>query len=210
MQMSSGRRLYVGRLPQDVTREEVESIFEGKIVDVRMMQGFAFVEFEQLESLPAKKDMLTTIYWNNKDAERAVAEKHNSDFKENRLIVEYALPPKPLRAPPTGGYAGGYGGRGYDRGYGGPPPPRRDYPPRGGPRSGYRLKVSNLNPGTSWQDLKDFARQAGFVSSADVDRDDPTVGYVTYPDRRDADYALDKMDRTELQGSKVYIDEVAG
>ncbi|KAM0787991.1 hypothetical protein ACM66B_006192 [Microbotryomycetes sp. NB124-2] len=190
--LSSGRRLYIGRLPPDVTRDEVESFFEGKIVDIRMMQGFCFLEFETLE-----------------DAERAVADKHNADFKGNRLIVEYAMPPKPLRNPVgygAGGYGGGRGGYGggYDRP---PPPPRRDFAPRGG-RGGIKLKVSGLPSGTSWQDLKDFARQAGFVSSADVDRDDPTVGYVTYPDRRDADYALDKMDRTELHGSKVYIDEV--
>lgn len=32
--------------------------------------------------------------------------------------------------------------------------------------------------------------------------------YVTFPDRRDADYALDRLDRTDLHGSKVYLDEV--
>ncbi|KAK4050546.1 hypothetical protein OIO90_005013 [Microbotryomycetes sp. JL221] len=259
--LSSGRRLYVGRLPTDVTRDEVESLFTGKIVDVRMMQGFAFVEFDQLE-----------------DAERAVAEKHNEDYKGTRLIVEYAMPPKPVRQQQAGGYSGGrggYGGGGYDRGYGGgydrgyaggygggygggyasegygpgyggydrgygaydrgyggppPPPSRRGYPSRGGSR-GIRLKVTGLARGTSWQkaddgrtvdannatrtrtarqDLKDFARQAGFVSSSDVDAEDPTIGYISYPDRRDADYALDKLDRTELNGAQVLIDEMGG
>jgi arginine/serine-rich splicing factor 4/5/6 len=47
----SGRRLYVGRVSQDATRKDLESFFgtHGPIVDVRLMGGFAFLEYEQLK-----------------------------------------------------------------------------------------------------------------------------------------------------------------
>merc|ERR1712012_1411957 len=38
----------------------------------------------------------------------------------------------------------------------------RGKPP--GPRTGYRLVVENLSSSTSWQDLKDYMRQAGEVT----------------------------------------------
>lgn len=49
--MQSGRRLYIGRLSQDATRSEVETYFgtHGKIVDVRLMAGFCFLEYEELK-----------------------------------------------------------------------------------------------------------------------------------------------------------------
>jgi arginine/serine-rich splicing factor 4/5/6 len=47
----SGRRLYIGRLSQDATRKDVEALFgtHGSIVDVRLMAGFAFLEYEELK-----------------------------------------------------------------------------------------------------------------------------------------------------------------
>lgn len=75
----SGRRLYVGRLDQDATRKDVESYFatHGPIVDVRLMAGFCFLEYEQL-----------------KDAEQAVNDLNGKDFMNQRLIVEFAKPPR--------------------------------------------------------------------------------------------------------------------
>lgn len=47
----SGRRLYVGRLAASANREEVEKFFSthGKLVDIRMMVGFCFLEYEELK-----------------------------------------------------------------------------------------------------------------------------------------------------------------
>lgn len=47
----SGRRLYIGRLPQDVTRKDLDGFFGaiGPIVDIRIMAGFCFLEFEELK-----------------------------------------------------------------------------------------------------------------------------------------------------------------
>merc|ERR1719422_1423466 len=49
-----------------------------------------------------------------------------------------------------------FGGRGRS------PPRRRGNPP--GRRTGYRLIVENLSSRTSWQDLKDYMRQAGEIT----------------------------------------------
>ena len=47
----SGRRLYVGRLDADATRKDVEDYFSthGPIVDVRLMAGFCFLEYQELK-----------------------------------------------------------------------------------------------------------------------------------------------------------------
>ena len=44
----NGKRLYVGRLSRDATRRDVEDFFAkaGPLIDIRVMQGFGFVEFE--------------------------------------------------------------------------------------------------------------------------------------------------------------------
>ncbi|KAM0790172.1 hypothetical protein ACM66B_005491 [Microbotryomycetes sp. NB124-2] len=223
--MSSGRRLYIGRVPPDVTRQDLEGLFApfGSVVDVRINQGYAFLEYAEL-----------------KDAERAVQELHYTDFMGERLIVEYAKPPRPREdqcrryggGGGGGGYGGGYGGgggggggyggdrgggygdrgggyggdRGGDRGggYGGgydrAPPPRRAPPP------GYKLVITGAPDGTSWQDLKDFARQAsGRVTSADVDRSDGK-GYVEYATQEDADNAITELNGKELNGSTVTVE----
>jgi hypothetical protein len=48
--MQAGRRLYVGRIPQAATRADFEEFFGrmGKLVDVRIMAGFAFIEYADL------------------------------------------------------------------------------------------------------------------------------------------------------------------
>jgi arginine/serine-rich splicing factor 4/5/6 len=42
------RRLYIGRLPADARSEDMNKFVEGygRVVDCRVMTGFAFVEFE--------------------------------------------------------------------------------------------------------------------------------------------------------------------
>ncbi|BGP27257.1 splicing factor, arginine/serine-rich 4 [Rhodotorula toruloides] len=188
--MQAGRRLYVGRVPQAATRADFDDVFGrmGKLVDVRIMAGFAFIEYADL-----------------RDAEEAVNELNNKDFLGDRIMVEFAKPPRSIMddrfgGPPPrgGGYGGGYGGppsRGFDR----PPPPRAG--------SGFRITIQGLREGTSWQDVKDFARQAGTVSFADVDRRDPTVGFVEYNSRYDAEDAVRKLHDTELNGAKVSVVE---
>lgn len=75
----SGRRLYVGRLNEQATKDDVSAHFStlGKVVDIRMMGTFAFIEYEDL-----------------KNAEDAVAEFSGKEFLGQRLMVEFAKPPR--------------------------------------------------------------------------------------------------------------------
>ncbi|RSH92393.1 hypothetical protein EHS25_008808 [Saitozyma podzolica] len=67
------RRLYVGRLPPTATRSDVEDHFKahGRIVDVRLMGNFGFIEFES-----------------ERDGEDAARELNGKEFMGENLIVE--------------------------------------------------------------------------------------------------------------------------
>ncbi|POY75997.1 hypothetical protein BMF94_1083 [Rhodotorula taiwanensis] len=54
-------------------------------------------------------------------------------------------------------------------------------------------------------DLKDFARAAGHVTFADIDRRDPTLGFIEYGSARDAEDAVRKLDGTDLVGAVVTV-----
>lgn len=69
--------------------------------------------------------------------------------------------------------------------------------------------VSGLPVSASWQDLKDFFRQAGDVIYSDVDRHGG--GIVEFASKSDQEYAITKLDDTEFvseyrnQGEKAYV-----
>ncbi|OJJ39138.1 hypothetical protein ASPWEDRAFT_36867 [Aspergillus wentii DTO 134E9] len=122
----SSTRLYLGNLPRNVTKQDIEEHFSshgsGKITEIKLMNGFGFIEYEDAM-----------------DARDVVPAFHGSDFKGERLTVQFARGPRRKENFPGP----------MDR----PSAPR----PR---RTGFRMLVSGL-PETSWQDLKDFARQSG-------------------------------------------------
>jgi len=53
--------------------------------------------------------------------------------------------------------------------------------------------------------LKDFGRDAGSVSFADIDRDFPGQGVLEYLSREDADRAVKDLDNKELRGRPVRV-----
>lgn len=167
---SAGRRIYVGRIPPDATRTDVEKYFGryGTLMDVRIMAGFGFLEYDSV-----------------RDAEDAVHDLNGRDFMGERLIVEFAKAPRGRDIHSGGGGGGGYGPR----------------------RGGFRLIVKGISHETSWQDLKDFARQAGNVTRADVDRNMPGEGLIEYASQDDADNAVRKLDGTDLKGMVVTVVE---
>ncbi|TFK76355.1 hypothetical protein BDN72DRAFT_231726 [Pluteus cervinus] len=77
--------------------------------------------------------------------------------------------------------------------------PRSRRPP------GVRLIVTGVSRDTSWQDLKDFGRDAGNVSFADIDRDTPGQGILEYLSREDADRAVKELDGRDLRGRPVRV-----
>jgi len=124
---------------------------------------------------------------NSKDAEDAVTNFNGKPFMGTNIVVEFAKESRPRRENYDGDRGGGHG------------PPRSRRPP------GIRLIVSGISRDTSWQDLKDFGREAGSVSFADIDRDFPGNGILEYLNRDDADRAVKDLDLKELRGKSVRV-----
>ncbi|KAF7778618.1 hypothetical protein Agabi119p4_2963 [Agaricus bisporus var. burnettii] len=119
-----------------------------------------------------------------KDAEEAVHTFNGKSFMGANIVVEFAKESRPRREPYEN-----------ERGHG----PRARRPP------GIRLVVTGVSRDTSWQDLKDFGRDAGSVSFADIDRESPGQGVLEYLNREDADRAVRELDGKELRGRPVRV-----
>jgi len=215
-------RIYVGRLPYRAKERDLEDFFHkyGKLRDVIIKNGFAFVEFDDA-----------------RDAEDAAHYLNGKELCGERVIVELTKrPPKgrdALRTSGTrylveryGGGGGGYG-RGNDRyggggdGYGG----GGAYGGRGGGGGGYnrsprrredgshphptqtrwRVIVENLSSRVSWQDLKDFMRSSGEVCYADAHRVHKNEGVVCFSNEADMRRALQTLNGKELEGRNVKL-----
>ncbi|XP_061486888.1 serine/arginine-rich splicing factor 6-like isoform X1 [Rhineura floridana] len=177
-------RVYIGRLSYHVREKDIQRFFGsyGRLLEVDLKNGYGFVEFED-----------------SRDAEDAVYELNGKDLCGERVIVEHARGPRRDRD----GYSsssrsgGGYSSRrasGRDK-YG--PPVRTEY----------RLIVENLSSRCSWQDLKDFMRQAGEVTYADAHKERTNEGVIEFRSYSAMKHALDKLDGTEINGRKIRLAE---
>ncbi|OCH92104.1 hypothetical protein OBBRIDRAFT_811845 [Obba rivulosa] len=119
---------------------------------------------------------------NTRDAEDAVSQFNGKPFMGANIVVEFAKESRPRRDVYEA-----------DRG------PRARRPP------GFRLVVSGISRDTSWQDLKDFGREAGSVSYADIDRDAAGEGVLEYLSREDAERAVKELDGRDLRGQPVRV-----
>jgi len=91
----SSTRLYLGNLPRNATKQDIENHFNshgtGEITEVKLMNGFGFIEY---------KDAM--------DARDIVPAFHGSDFMGERLTVQFARGPRHKDAfagPPERGNA---------------------------------------------------------------------------------------------------------
>lgn len=107
-------RVYVGRLNQRVTERDLERFFDGygKIRDVMMKAGYAFMDFQD-----------------RRDADDAVHDLNGKELLGERIIIEHATGTE----RGVGGYPNRGGGR--DRDYRDSRDRFRDYP---GPNSAMR------------------------------------------------------------------------
>ncbi|KAF0023711.1 hypothetical protein F2P81_024341 [Scophthalmus maximus] len=76
-------------------------------------------------------------------------------------------------------------------------------------RTENRLIVENLSSRVSWQDLKDFMRQAGEVTFADAHRPKLNEGVVEFASYSDLKNALEKLSGKEINGRKIKLIEAA-
>ncbi|XP_030632772.1 serine/arginine-rich splicing factor 6 isoform X3 [Chanos chanos] len=178
-------RVYVGRLSYHVREKDIQRFFSGygKLLEIDLKNGYGFVEFED-----------------TRDADDAVYELNGKELCGERVIVEHARGPRRDRD----GYGGGYGGGGS--GYSSRSRSGRD---KYGPpvRTEYRLVVENLSSRCSWQDLKDFMRQAGEVTYADAHKERTNEGVIEFRTYSDMRRALDKLDGTDINGRKIRLVE---
>ncbi|KAI7485190.1 hypothetical protein KC357_g3026 [Hortaea werneckii] len=167
----SNTRLYLGNLPRNATKADVENHFNthgtGEITEIKLMNGFGFIEY---------KDSM--------DARDVVPD--GSEFMGERLVVQFA---RGGNRPRDGQ---------FDQ-------PRMAPRPR---RTVHRMTITGLPFETSWQDLKDFARQSGLdVVYSEVNRHrDPSgtgKGFVEYETAADLAAAVEKLDNHDFKGSQV-------
>ncbi|KAF2145183.1 uncharacterized protein K452DRAFT_316282, partial [Aplosporella prunicola CBS 121167] len=165
----SSTRLYLGNLPRNATKADVEAHFAthgtGEITEIKLMNGFGFIEY---------KDAM--------DARDVVPAFHGSDFMGERLVVQFAR-----------------GSRRQNEGFAhqerAAPRPRR---------TPFRMSITGLPVETSWQDLKDFARQSGLdVVYSEVGRERDGRGFVEYETAVDLRNAVEKLDNREFKGQAV-------
>ncbi|XP_050501441.1 serine-arginine protein 55-like [Diabrotica virgifera virgifera] len=180
-----GSRVYVGGLPYGASERDLERFFRGygRMRDVLIKNGYGFVEFDDY-----------------RDADDAVYELNGKKLLGERVTVERA------RGTPRGRDQYASGGSRSSRNNDDRRSSNND---RYGPptRTNYRVLVENLSSRISWQDLKDYMRQAGEVTYADAHKQHRNEGVVEFASYSDMKNAIEKLDDTELNGRKLRLVE---
>ncbi|KAK7487145.1 hypothetical protein BaRGS_00021640 [Batillaria attramentaria] len=125
-----------------------------------------------------------------RDADDAVYELNGKELCNERVIIEHAR-----GTSRGGGYYGSARRSGWVDKYG--PPTRTEY----------RLIVENLSSRVSWQDLKDYMRQAGEVTYADAHKRHRNEGIIEFATYSDMKNALEKLDNTDINGRRIKLVE---
>ncbi|XP_002154006.1 serine/arginine-rich splicing factor 6 isoform X1 [Hydra vulgaris] len=178
-------RLYVGRLNNRVIERDLKKFFDnyGKIRDIMMKNGYAFVDFDDY-----------------RDADDAVYDLNGKELMGDRVIIEHAK-----------GIERGSGGAPYGRerfkddrsGFGRKQRARDKYGPP--VRTKWMLRVENLSSRVSWQDLKDYCRPHAEVTYADAHRKERGVACICTSTYEDMKNLIRKIDNTELNGKKIRV-----
>jgi len=195
--------VFIGGLNRRVVEKDIDRFFQNyqNIQDIALKDGFCFVKFGDY-----------------REAEDACYELNGRDILGDRVKVEIA------RGTPHGrdrdtwesgesrdrGRGGDRGrdDRGFDRRRNGfDHGDRRDRRNFGPPiRTNYRLIVENLSSRVSWQDLKNYMRQAGEVTFTDT-YPEKKEGCVEFISEKDMKSALDMLDGHELNGRRIKLFE---
>lgn len=210
-------RIYIGRLPERTRESDLERFLRGygDIKEIRLMTGYAFVEFEE-----------------ERDAEDAVYELNGKSVNGESVNVDYATVPRMTGRGRSPGYnsrrrydddrGSRYGRDGRDRrggggGYGGGRDRYEKYDDRNrrpagsqgyyGPlnKSPYRVIVKNLSVAVSWQDLKDFMRKAGEVTFTSAHQQKRNEGVAEFGNKESLERAMDELDGSEIHGMKIRL-----
>ncbi|KAF4100124.1 serine/arginine-rich splicing factor 4 isoform X3 [Onychostoma macrolepis] len=171
-------RVYVGKLSYRAREKDVERFFKG---------------YGKILEVDLKNGYGFVEFDDPRDADDAVCDLNGKDLCGKRVIVEHTIGQRR-----DGGSRSGRSSR-YGRGGG-----ERYGPPT---RTDYRLIVENLSSRCSWQDLKDYMRQAGEVTYADTNKGRKNEGVIEFRQYSDMKRALEKLDGTEVNGRKIRLIE---
>lgn len=152
-----------------------------------------FKGYGRITEILIKKGYGFVEFEDYRDADDAVYEMNGKKLLGERVTIE-----------PARGTARGSGGRRERE--------RRGGRSRYGPplRTKHRLIVENLSSRISWQDLKDYMRQAGEVTYADAHRDRKNEGVVEFATSSEMKAAIKQLDDTELNGRRIRLQEDRG
>jgi len=149
-----------------------------------------FYKFGKIRQVMIKRGYAFATFEDERDAEDAVRELNGKKLLGERVRLEFAKGER----------------RGSDR--------DRDSFRGAGASSGggsnYRVRVENLASNTAWQDLKDYMKQAGEVSYCKAHDERPGEGMVEFQRKDDMEWALDKLDGTELDGRRLRLSQEVG
>ncbi|CAG8973491.1 hypothetical protein HYALB_00002816 [Hymenoscyphus albidus] len=200
----SSTRLYLGNLPRNATKADVEAHFNthgtGEITEIKLMNGFGFIEYKDAmdarDVVPGMAPKHPMRHDGSKSpcATRALrlpaytilsTAFHGSDFMGERLTVQFARGTRSRDGP-------------FANNERTAPRPRR---------TPHRMQISGLPGETSWQDLKDFARQSSLdvvYSETGRDRDGKGASsFVEFETAADLKTAVEKLDGREFKGARV-------
>ncbi|OZJ03723.1 hypothetical protein BZG36_04156 [Bifiguratus adelaidae] len=144
-----------------------------------------FRSYGDIREITLKNGFGFVEFRDRRDAEDVVYDFHGKSFMGERLIVELARGTRADR----------------DR-------RRDDRADRPSNSQKYRIIIDGLAPRTTWQDIKDYFKQAGgTVTFADVLKDREGEGVVEFANYDDMKHALDTLNNGEIRGAKISLRE---
>merc|ERR1711937_73 len=208
-----GYSVFVGNLSRRARRDDLYDLFRdiGKVIEVDIKTGFAFVEMED-----------------RRDAEDAVKELNGSKIEGERISLEmskgcrdkyrdfartgrvryrsFSKSVSPSRRRFRSRSRGGRSrSRSRSRGRGGGGGRDRPY------RTRHSLTVDTLSSRCSWSELKDIFRKCGKVTYTDAhQRIGEGRGEVCFDSADDLRAALKEMDGFEINGKKISVFKTHG
>merc|ERR1711976_171061 len=193
-----GYSVFVGNLSRRARRDDLYDLFRdiGKVIEVDIKTGFAFVEMED-----------------RRDAEDAVKELNGSKIEGERISLEMS---KGCRDKYRDfARTGRVRYRSFSKSVS---PSRRRFRSRGGGggrdrpyRTRHSLTVDNLSSRCSWSELKDIFRKCGKVTYTDAhQRIGEGRGEVCFDSADDLRAALKEMDGFEINGKKISVFKTHG
>eukprot|EP00123_Amoebidium_parasiticum_P016415 comp23419_c0_seq1/m.38933 comp23419_c0_seq1/g.38933 ORF comp23419_c0_seq1/g.38933 comp23419_c0_seq1/m.38933 type:complete len:419 (-) comp23419_c0_seq1:450-1706(-) len=213
---NAGCRIFVGNVHFSVAWQDLKDVMKkaGPVKQVEMLtypdgrsKGCALVEFETEEGAKRAMEQLTNVEL----AGRKIFIREDREAEKGNIFPSRQGPLR-RRSPPP--YSGGYGSRDIGaRDVG-----RMSLLPRGSDVDPLcQVYVGNLNFSVSWQDLKDFFRQAGFdVVRTEIlagpDGMSRGAGTVLFKTAREAAAAISRMHGVMFRNRPVdvHLDKFAG